>query len=69
MATLNFNGPISEVTLSNFGVRYQSITGTSLGTSGTGKGTPIPTPALLPGLVGLGVAALRKRRNADEEVA
>ncbi len=29
--------------------------------------TPIPTPALLPGLVGMGVAALRKRR--DEEVA
>ncbi|MBD2325825.1 PTPA-CTERM sorting domain-containing protein [Alkalinema sp. FACHB-956] len=28
--------------------------------------TPIPTPALLPGLVGLGVAAFRKKRNSEE---
>ncbi|MGG6238287.1 PTPA-CTERM sorting domain-containing protein [Nodosilinea sp. AN01ver1] len=26
----------------------------------------MPTPALLPGLVGLGVAALRKRSSEDE---
>lgn len=31
--------------------------------------TPIPTPALLPGLVGLGVAALRKRKAAGAQVA
>lgn len=27
----------------------------------------VPTPALLPGLVGLGVAALRKRSKSDDE--
>ncbi len=31
--------------------------------------TPIPTPALLPGLVGMGVAALRKRQLASAEVS
>jgi hypothetical protein len=30
---------------------------------------PIPTPALLPGLVGLGMAALRKRKNQGETAA
>lgn len=29
--------------------------------------TPIPTPALLPGLIGMGVAALRKRKGEAEE--
>jgi hypothetical protein len=70
LATLNFGGPgVADFTLSNFGVRYQSVTGTSLGTSGTGQGTPIPTPALLPGLVGLGVAAVRKRRGQSGQDA
>ncbi|MBD2109848.1 PTPA-CTERM sorting domain-containing protein [Nodosilinea sp. FACHB-13] len=32
-------------------------------------GEPIPTPALLPGLVGLGVAALRKRKQEESESA
>ncbi|QLE54373.1 cistern family PEP-CTERM protein [Nostoc sp. TCL26-01] len=43
---LAFNGNINTFTLSNFGVRYQSITGTGLGTSGTGRGfyTPPPPP-------------------------
>lgn len=31
--------------------------------------TPVPTPALLPGLVGLGAAALRKRSQKDGESA
>ncbi|HEY9695914.1 MAG TPA: PTPA-CTERM sorting domain-containing protein [Trichocoleus sp.] len=30
---------------------------------------PVPTPALLPGLIGMGVAALRKRKNDRSEVA
>lgn len=30
-------------------------------------GEEIPTPALLPGLVGMGVAALRKRKSEEEE--
>lgn len=35
--------------------------------STTIESTPIPTPALLPGLVGLGVAAIRKRKNETAE--
>lgn len=31
--------------------------------------TSVPTPALLPGLVGLGVAALRKRKLAKNETS
>ena len=30
--------------------------------------TPIPTPALIPGLIGLGFAALRKRKSEESEV-
>ncbi|MBE9160150.1 PTPA-CTERM sorting domain-containing protein [Nodosilinea sp. LEGE 06152] len=29
--------------------------------------TPVPTPALLPGLVGMGLAVLRKRQNDDNQ--
>ena len=35
--------------------------------SSTVTGPPIPTPALLPGLMGLGVAALRKRKGEGSE--
>lgn len=31
------------------------------------KATAVPTPALLPGLIGMGVAAFRKRRKAQTE--
>ncbi len=31
-----------------------------------GSATPVPTPGLLPGLLGMGVAALRKRRQQGE---
>lgn len=46
--TLNWGSEMSSFDLSNFGVRYQDITGTSFGTSGTGQGTPhadVPEPA------------------------
>ena len=36
--------------------------------SGTFGATSVPTPALLPGLVGMGVAALRKRKSEEETV-
>lgn len=39
-------------------------TGGAFGFSGTF--TAVPTPALLPGLVGMGVAALRKRRSEEQ---
>lgn len=70
--TLNFASALNTgdtFELSNWVVRYQSIDGTTLGTSGTGEGTPIPTPALLPGLVGMGIAALRKRQGDAEVTA
>ncbi|HEY9748915.1 MAG TPA: cistern family PEP-CTERM protein [Allocoleopsis sp.] len=45
-STLAFNGSVQRFTLSNFGVRYQSIDGSGFqGASGTGHGTPIkPEP-------------------------
>jgi hypothetical protein len=42
--TLAFNSSVTSFALGNFGVRYQSITGTSLGTSGTGQGKPRKVP-------------------------
>ncbi|MBD2003089.1 MULTISPECIES: cistern family PEP-CTERM protein [Cyanophyceae] len=44
---LAFSGSVNTFTLSNFGVRYQSITG-SIGGSGTGQGTPSPSPSPTP---------------------
>jgi len=45
-----------------------SLSSTSFaGTSGQVASTAIPTPALLPGLLGLGVAALRKRKGEGSE--
>jgi len=34
---------------------------------GSKKPKPIPTPALLPGLIGMGIAAVRKRNSASSE--
>lgn len=64
--TLSYAALPSSVTFSNFFVRYQDIGGTTLGNSGVGVGT-VPTPALLPGLIGIGAAALRKRRRNEPE--
>jgi hypothetical protein len=73
-ATLNFNSNISSgLFLDEFGVRYQGIEGEINGQvvedfSGTGVGV-VPTPALLPGLIGMGIAALRKKKQAKEKEA
>jgi hypothetical protein len=63
--TLGFSGPIDSITLSNFGVRYQSIVGAGATTSAVGRGTPpVPEPssialfALGAGIVG---ASLHRR--------
>lgn len=80
--TLSFNGPISSLTLDNFFVRYQSITGVdgvssasgmqiSSSTSGgstTSGGTPVPEPGML-GLLAtslVGLGFMRRRRRRDE---
>ena len=65
---LGFTGPITQFTFDKFGVRYQSIGGTTAGTSGTGTGTPRP-PTSVPepssaALLGTGlVASLVARRR------
>lgn len=70
-ATLNFNNDISSgLFLDEFGVRYQGIDGEINGQlvkdfSGTGVGQ-VPTPALIPGLIGMGIAALRKKKLEED---
>lgn len=54
---------VPPLSLSNFGVRYQSITGTNLGTSGTGTGAAVPEPLTILGVgtaLGFGTAFKRK---------
>jgi len=34
-----------------------------------GESTPIPTPALLPGLIGLGIGVFKKRKQQDQNIA
>ncbi|MBD2260609.1 PTPA-CTERM sorting domain-containing protein [Pseudanabaena sp. FACHB-2040] len=49
--------------------RVRDVSHMSIFTSAKPDPTPVPTPALLPGLIGMGAAALRKRRGAAEESA
>jgi|GEM_PF-5565338 hypothetical protein len=71
--TLSFFLPgVTSFDLKDFYVRYQSIDGTFGGVtvidaSGVGNPGVVPTPALLPGLVGIGVAALRKKQQGSVE--
>ena len=73
--TLSFSQPVSSLTLSDFYVRYQSITGVpgissasgsgTLSSSTSSGGTPVPEPGMLGlmagGLVVLGLAQRRRR--------
>lgn len=65
--TLSFAGPLGSLDLSNFGVRYQSLTAQALAlcdASGTGSGTPVPEPRAL-ALIGIaGLALLGRKRRA-----
>ena len=65
-AVLNFNAVLPQLELSNFHVRYQSIEGSVLGTSGVGEEIPaVPVPAAAwlmgSGLIGLVGFARRKK--------
>jgi hypothetical protein len=61
---------VYAVTLSGF-ISYERWAGVSGGSGSSYRSytyataTPVPTPALLPGLVGIGIAAYRKRRLAS----
>ncbi len=76
--SLNFSSPISSLTLSDFFVRYQSITGAGNITSASGAGTmtsttsggtSVPEPGVLGMLAGgiIAIALLRRRRVAPPE--
>lgn len=71
-ATVKLTQSVKTFAMSNFGVRYQSINGTTLGTSGTGRGTPyyeappaqsIPEPSTLTAVLLSGFALVQQRRR------
>lgn len=75
-STLAFSGNVQRFTLSNFGVRYQSIDGKGFqGASGTGQGTPVkpeppkpptkhvPEPNSTAALVVVGAALLYRHKK------
>lgn len=71
--TINFrlSNPQSSFTLSDFGVRYQSIDSSHYarqGSSGTGVGTPVPEPFTILGTsAALGFSALFKREQLKRQ--
>lgn len=78
--TLSFGQDISSlsVRMDSFAIRWQSLTSNPNGTSGVGYGNTyvddsgvgygrVPTPALIPALIGSGIAALRKRKKESDE--
>jgi hypothetical protein len=77
---LAFSGSVNQFALNNFGVRYQSISGTNLGNSGTGQGTAvnpstpnpsgprqIPEPGTVGALLLMGVGMLHDRRRKQQD--
>ncbi len=60
------NSKVADITLGAFKVTNGVAPG--LNRAQIGVGTEVPTPALLPGLLGMGVAALRKRKDEAVEL-
>ena len=75
--TLTFSQPVTSLTLSDFYVRYQSISGAGNVTSASGSGTQsssggtsVPEPGML-GLLGgalIATALLRRRRRREDDL-
>jgi hypothetical protein len=59
-------GEASAGFLSKLSIYDGALSSQDLGGAGNG-GTPVPTPALLPGLVGLGLSAVRKRKAVAQK--
>lgn len=69
---LKINGnPSGEYSWSTplFGPDARDVSHVSVFYRAPKDGVPIPTPALLPGLIGMGVAALRKRKSEEAQDA
>ncbi len=72
--SLAFKDKVDSFALGNFGVRYQSIEGTNLGTSGTGRGSyyqaqpkppepkKVPEPSTIAALSLFGLSTLRLKK-------
>lgn len=78
LGNFRLDGDITLAKSDSFGFAFLSPTGSSVAGFSIGSTgmrvvptppTPVPTPALLPGLVGMGIAALRKRKSAELETA
>ena len=68
---LTLNGKKGETTFSTNGLSLNSFAYRLSGENEnffSGQISTVPTPALLPGLIGLGVGALRKKRKQEEAV-
>lgn len=64
---LSFTGPLGKLDLSNFGVRYQSLSSQALelcDASGTGHGSAVPEPRALALIGCAGLALLGRKRRA-----
>ena len=64
-----FFGVVADIPISSISFRAAGTARTQLDNFVFGRveAAPIPTPALLPGLVGMGIAALRRRRAKPPE--
>lgn len=60
------SGDWSTFGLKNNGGNQPNMSHISVYTNSDGVPSAVPTPALLPGLISMGVAAMRKRRNEGE---
>jgi hypothetical protein len=66
--TLNFDSAVDALTLTDFVIRYQSITGVNAGTSGTGFGrevlmpVPLPVTAWLFGSALIGLVGMKRKK-------